>query len=162
MLQIVTLLKTWGFNYSAPLKTPPGEYCFLFSHYYERKTQGNPNEKESKWYPLSPSVLGSDGAPLMVLGTDMLHSSGLWTDTPGVEEGWDRDPPFLALHVSKPLVPTVSWDTSQILQKQQASIQWWAHRNAEPCQKMVQSQGPPMPSDPDASHLASKQWPCFS
>lgn len=47
MLQIVTLLKTWDFNYSAPLKTLPWEYCFLFSHYYDRKAQGNTNEKEN-------------------------------------------------------------------------------------------------------------------
>lgn len=41
------------------------------------------------------------------LGTDVFHSSGLWTDIPKVNEEQERNPPFLAVYFSKPFVPTV-------------------------------------------------------
>lgn len=54
-----------------------------------------------------PFVKKFDRSPLMLLGSGVLHSFGLWPDTLRVDEDWATDQPFLAHYFSKPLVPTV-------------------------------------------------------
>lgn len=107
MLQIITLLKTWVLATLCPFETTPRECFSLLFWWLWHQDLGKHKQKEHcKLYLLS-LCLGLWQGLLMTLGTAVLHSSGLWTDTPRADEDWDRDPPFLALPFSKPPVPTV-------------------------------------------------------